>query len=199
MTKSELRKIFLARREALTVRQVADTSWRIADEFFDAFDLITIKTLQSFIPIAKFREIDTSLIYKKIWTDCRIIRTLAPRIDFESGEMESFTFNGETELVENKWGIREPAGGETVEPNKIDMVLVPLLCFDERGYRVGYGKGFYDRFLSRCRADCVKIGLSYFPPVADIDDTSEHDVKLDHCVTPERVFGFGTKKDAAEL
>ena len=199
MTKSELRKIFLARRENLAVGETLDTSQRIADEFFDAFDLSTIKALQCFIPIAKFSEIETSLIYKKIWMDFPAIQTLAPRIDFESGEMESLAFNGETVLAENKWGIPEPIGGETVEPNNIDMVLVPLLCFDKRGYRVGYGKGFYDMFLSRCRPDCVKIGLSYFPPVAGIDDTGEHDVKLDYCVTPEHVFEFGAKKDAAEL
>ena len=199
MTKSELRKIFLARRENLAVGETLDTSQIIADEFFDTFALSDIKTLLCFIPIAKFSEIETSLIYKKIWMDFPTIQTLVPRIDLESGEMASLAFNGETVLAENRWGIPEPIGGETVKPNKIDMVLVPLLCFDKRGYRVGYGKGFYDKLLTKCRPDCVKVGLSYFPPVAGIDDTSEHDVKLDHCVTPERVFGFGTKKDAAEL
>ena len=83
MTKSELRKIFLARRENLAVGETLDTSQRIADEFFDAFDLSTIKALQCFIPIAKFSEIETSLIYKKIWTDFPTIQTLTPRINFE--------------------------------------------------------------------------------------------------------------------
>lgn len=199
MTKTELRRAFQKRRETLTDREIADTSQIIAGEFFDTFDLGNIKTLLCFIPMAKFREIETSLIYKKIWIDFPMIRTLAPRINFESGEMESRAFKDPTELAENKWGIPEPKGGETIDSNKIDMVLIPLLCFDPRGHRVGYGKGFYDRLLTKCRPACVKVGLSYFPPIADIDDVGEHDVKLDYCVTPERVFEFGTKKDAVEL
>ena len=71
-------------------------------------------------------------------------------------------FTADTKLVKNKWNILEPAESESVEIERIDVCLVPLLCFDERGFRVGYGKGFYDKFLSECRADCLKIGLSLF-------------------------------------
>jgi 5-formyltetrahydrofolate cyclo-ligase len=55
---------------------------------------------------------------------------------------------------------------------------------------VGYGKGFYDRFLSDCRPHCIKIGLSFFEPEIDIVDVLESDIKLDYCVTPESVFTF---------
>jgi len=89
-------------------------------------------------------------------------------------------------------------GSEGVNDAEIDMVLVPLLCFDRQGHRVGYNKGFYDKFLKRCRPDCLKIGLGYFPPEAAIDDISSFDVKLDHCITPESIFDFGTHKDAAK-
>ena len=70
------------------------------------------------------------------------------------------------------------------------MVLVPLLCFDENGYRVGYGKGFYDRYLKQMNSKTIKIGLSLFPPVKLITDTSDWDVKLDFCITPEQIFKF---------
>ncbi|MEP6787240.1 MAG: 5-formyltetrahydrofolate cyclo-ligase, partial [Acidobacteriota bacterium] len=120
------------------------------------------------------------------------------RVEHVSGEIESVAFGPETEFVENKWGIREPVDGQSANHGDIDMVLLPLLCFDRRGHRVGYGKGFYDRFLGKCRPDCVKIGLSYFPPEAEIDDVNELDVKLDRCITPERAFDFGTHKDAAK-
>lgn len=72
----------------------------------------------------------------------------------------------------------------------LDAVLVPLIAFDARGFRVGYGKGFYDRFLKTCRADCLKIGLSLFPPVEKIADTADFDVKLDACATPEKIWRF---------
>ena len=71
---------------------------------------------------------------------------------------------------------------------------MPLLCFDAAGHRVGYGKGFYDKFLSKCRPDCTKIGLSYFPPVEAIAATGGHDIMLDICVTPEKTYQFDKEK-----
>ena len=65
------------------------------------------------------------------------------------------------------------------------LVLVPGVCFDQTGHRVGYGKGFYDRFLKTCRPGCLKVGLSYFEPVDPIDDVHDGDVRLDFIVTPE--------------
>ena len=70
------------------------------------------------------------------------------------------------------------------------MVILPLLAFDQQGYRVGYGKGFYDKFLSGCREDCLKVGFSYFEPIETIDDCNEFDVPLDLCITPQNVYVF---------
>ncbi len=190
MTKSELRKIYLKTRNSLSTDEMAEKGRRIADRFFADFDLCKVRILHCFIPIAKFREIDTSPIYKKVWTDFPSIRTITSRVDRERIEIESVAFAAETEFVENAWGISEPANGESLDAVDLDIVLVPLLCFDQRGMRVGYGKGFYDKLLANCRPDCVKIGLSYFPPVKWIDDVADHDVGLNRCVTPEKTFSF---------
>lgn len=188
MLKSELRKIYLQKNISLSIADVASSSKAIAKHFFEDTDLTNIKTLNAFIRIGKFNEIDTSAIYYKLWRDFPAIRTFAPRTNFVTDEIESVIFNAETKLLENKWGIYEPADGENIDATSLDLVIVPLLCFDRRGFRVGYGKGFYDKFLSRCRADCLKIGLSFFSPVDEIADISEHDVRLDFCVTPEKTF-----------
>lgn len=74
--------------------------------------------------------------------------------------------------------------------SKIDVVFVPLLAYDNKGNRVGYGKGFYDHFLSECREDVVKIGLSFFEPEEAIEDVSATDIRLDYCVTPMTVYNF---------
>ena len=187
MTKSELRKIYLEKRGDLSPAVRAEQSRRIAELFFEHFDLVRIRNLHLFITIEKFREVDTSPILSRIWSDFSHIRTSAPRVDFATGEMESVVFTAESELIENSWGIREPSGGEPLKPEMIDMVLVPLLCFDRRGHRVGYGKGFYDRFLKKCRPDCVKIGLSYFPPIDEIADVNPGDIMLDYSVTPSGI------------
>ena len=70
------------------------------------------------------------------------------------------------------------------------MVFVPLVAFDELGNRVGYGKGFYDEFLKNCSKDTIKIGLSFFEAEAVISDIELHDVPLDFCVTPGKIYNF---------
>ncbi|MDQ3798601.1 MAG: 5-formyltetrahydrofolate cyclo-ligase [Acidobacteriota bacterium] len=187
MLKAELRKIYLARQKSLSPEERSEKSARIADNFFQNFDLSGISYLHCFLPIGKFGEIQTKPIFERIWREFPQVETLVPRVDFHADEIENLKFTPETELVENAWQIHEPAHDETIETEKIDLVLVPLLCFDEKGFRVGYGKGFYDRFLKNCRAGCLKIGLSYFPPIPEIKDAHARDVKLDFYVTPERI------------
>ena len=190
MNKSELRKIYLAKQKNLSAFERKQKSEQIADISFANFGLSEIKILHCFLPIEKFNEIDTNLIFERIWREFPHIETLAPRVNFQTGELENLKFAAETELVKNAWEIFEPSHNEIIETEKIDLVLIPLLCFDLRGLRVGYGKGFYDRFLKKCRADCLKIGLSYFSPGEEISDARDFDVKLDFCVTPETVWQF---------
>lgn len=188
MLKAELRKIYLAKNTSLSIIETAEHSKTIADHFFRHIDLANVKNLHTFLRIEKYNEVDTSAIYQKVWRDFPAIRTLAPRTNVATGEIESVAFGPATELHENKWGIPEPTGEATADASEFDMVIVPLLCFDARGFRVGYGKGFYDKFLKKCREDCIKVGISHFPPVGKIDDVGAHDVRLDLCVTPEEVF-----------
>lgn len=174
-------------------------SSQIAERFFSAVDLARVRSLHTFIRIQKFNEIDTSNIYFRVWRDHPNIRTFAPKADRNSGHMEAVEFFSTTEFSENEWGIKEPIAGAAAVPAVMDMVLVPLLCFDVEGHRVGYGKGFYDRFLKECRPDCVKVGLSFFPPVERIDDVHDGDVRLDLCVTPDRVYRSGVLTEPIDL
>lgn len=188
MTKSELRKLYLARQTSLSPEERAEASLKIARRFFEGFDLAKIHYLHCFISIERFNEIDTKPIFERLWSEFPHVNTLVPRVKYETGEMESLTYGPNTELARNRWEIHEPSHDETVAPELIDMVLIPLVCFDARGHRVGYGKGFYDRFLAKCPKDCLKIGLSYFDPVEEIADAHDGDVRLDHCITPKRVY-----------
>lgn len=188
MKKSELRHIYLGRQKAIPQGDRSAKSEAIAIHFFQKFDLSSIRYLHTFIPIDKFNEVDTRLIVAKLWREFPAIEIVVPRVDFEAGEMKSLKFAPDTELVRNVWNIDEPSHDELVETRLIDVVLVPGLCFDRSGHRVGYGKGFYDRFLKKCRPDCVKIGLSFFEPVDKIDDSHDGDVQLDFVVTPNGVY-----------
>ncbi|MEP6904112.1 MAG: 5-formyltetrahydrofolate cyclo-ligase, partial [Actinomycetota bacterium] len=188
MTKAELRKIYLEKRKSLAPAEIKQKSAQLAELFFQSFNLSKIHFLHCFLPIERFNEIDTRMIFHRIWQEFPHIETLVPRVNFQKTEIENLKFTPVTELVQNAWLIDEPAHNELVESEKIDAVLVPLLCFDRRGFRAGYGKGFYDKLLKTCRQDCKKIGLSYFPPVEKIADINEFDVRLDYCLTSERVF-----------
>jgi 5-formyltetrahydrofolate cyclo-ligase len=190
MTKAGLRKIYLEKQKALSLEERVSKSRQIAARFFDSVGLGNIKTLHCFIPIEKFNEIDTMLIFDRLWREFPGVQTVAPRVDSGTGEMRSLKFARETELIKNAWEIHEPVHHETVDTGEIDVVLVPLLCCDRQGHRVGYGKGFYDRFLAVCRPDCLKIGLSYFPPVARIEDIHPGDISLDRMVTPDGPVDF---------
>lgn len=187
MNKAELRREYLEKQKLLSEEERESASKRIADNFFSGFDLGGVRALHSFIPIKKFNEVNTRVILAKLWRGFPHIQTVAPRIDFETRSIQNLKFSHATELIQNAWDIDEPSHDDIVETQSIDMVLVPGLCFDRGGHRVGYGKGFYDRFLKECRSDCVKIGLSFFPPVEDIEDVHDGDVQLDFVITPERV------------
>ena len=191
MKKSELRQIYLSRQKAISQEDRLAKSEAIAERFFSRFDLSGVKYLHSFIPIIKFNEVDTRIIVARVWRDHPHIQTVVPRVDLKTNEMTSLKFGPETELVQSTWEIDEPIHNEVVADTGIDMVLTPGLCFDNAGHRVGYGKGFYDRFLKRCRPDCVKIGLSFFEPLDKIDDSHDGDVALDFVITPNSTHKSG--------
>ena len=188
MLKRELRKSFLARRRLLSTSEARCLSEQIAGRFFARFDLNPFRVIHFFLSMATNNEIDTRQIIDRIRTSYPMIEVAVPRVC--GGELETLRFDSETKLKLSNWNIPEPIDDRFVDPRSIDLVIVPLLAFDLRGHRVGFGKGFYDRFLKACRDDCVKVGISFFPPVENIDDATENDVRLDFCLTPFELFKF---------
>lgn len=187
MNKKELRNIYLKKRTMLSVEETASMSRSICKVFFDNVDLVPVRSLHLFLPIRHKGEIDTWCIIEKIREEFPGIRLIVPKM--EGNDLHCYKFSANTILEENRWGIPEPVNSEICSPMTIDMVLLPLLVFDVNGNRIGYGKGFYDRFLTTCRKEVIKIGLSFFPPEPKIEADS-FDIPLNHCVTPERFYSF---------
>jgi 5-formyltetrahydrofolate cyclo-ligase len=190
VTKSELRKAYLERRKSLSPDDHSTLSSRIVDRLFAELDLSSINVLHCYISLKHFGEVETDILFSRVWDTPPRIITTAPRIDDATDGVDSLIYRHDTPVNENRWKIPEPSGSEIIAPESLDLAIVPLLCFDLLGHRVGYGKGFYDRFLQKCRPDCIKAGLSFFPPVDVIDDVHEADVPLDLCVTPTDTFRF---------
>jgi 5-formyltetrahydrofolate cyclo-ligase len=128
-------------------------------------------------------------LIERLQTEFPQVQIVVPKSIPETCQMEHFLYHKEAH-VENKWGIPEPVFGELIPPEKMSMVLVPLLIFDEEGNRVGYGKGFYDRFLQECSEDLIKIGLCLEEAIPKIEDVNEFDIKIDYCITPDRLYSL---------
>lgn len=191
MNKSSLRKYYLTKRKTLSHEEVQTKSEQIKDLFFQEINLETVKYLHVFLPIKKQNEIDTFLIIRELQINYSEIKIVVSRIIPSTFEMQHFLFDEEN-LTENHWGILEPSGENLIEiqPNQIDLVIIPLLIFDKQGNRVGYGKGFYDRFLHQCRPETIKIGICLEEPIEQIEDVNEFDVKMDFCITPANIYRF---------
>lgn len=144
-----------------------------------------------FLPIRKHNEIDTFSILNYLKAEQPDLKIVVPRTNFKDLSIQNILYDHEfTILGRNKFDIPEPIHGRVVDPQEIDIAFVPMLICDLKGNRVGYGKGFYDRFLSQCRVDIKKIGLSFFDPVQQISDLNEFDIQIDMCITPGRTWEF---------
>ncbi|HRI78040.1 MAG TPA: 5-formyltetrahydrofolate cyclo-ligase [Cyclobacteriaceae bacterium] len=189
MTKKELRKIYSEKRTRLSPSVCEQYNLQIYNYFFASLDLSFIKVLHTYLPIKKNNEPDTWMIVDRIRREFPWIQISLPKVGVD-GNLENFYFEGLHQLQNNNWGIPEPRQGVPAPVEKIDLVIVPLLAFDNTGHRVGYGKGYYDRLLQRCRADCKKIGISFFDAVEKIDDVDSQDFQLNVCITPKGVISF---------
>jgi len=187
LTKEELRRRYAKERRQLTSEIFEEQNKLLRDQLFQ--ELSGNKGLiHVFLPIQAKKEVDTWPVLYWCWE--RGYTTCTSITHFSSNQLTHSLINAATEFEENKWGVPEPIGASIVLPSEIDIVLIPMLCFDLNGHRVGYGKGYYDRFLSECRKDVTKIGLCLANPIEKIDDTSDQDITMDKCITPLQVHRF---------
>ena len=187
MNKKELRTKYKALRKELTFDEIMNDSLAIANHCL--YLPIWEKTyFHLFLPIEAQKEINTEFLLQVLAG--RDKEVVIAKSDFETLKMTHYLLTDNTKIKTNDYGIPEPVDGLEVPVSKIDVVFVPLMAYDKNGNRVGYGKGFYDQFLSECKEDVIKIGLSYFDPEEDIDDIIESDIRLDYCITPFGVIEF---------
>ncbi len=187
MTKSELRKKYKTLREHLSINQVDDLSLAIANK------LLKLSIWEStfyhlFLTIEEQKEVNTDYILNILSGKDKNI--VVSKSDFKTSIMTNFLLTDNTVIKKNKYNIPEPVDGIEIPSDKLEVVFVPLLAFDNHGNRVGYGKGFYDRFLSECNPETIKIGLSFFEAEDSITDLFESDIKLNYCVTPNTIYKF---------
>ena len=189
MTKADLRNKYKEKRKSLSAAQKD----KLEDLLLIQFQKLNIEipeTIMTYAPFEKYNEFDPQLITDYCYFKNNGQILFYPVINSETDLMSCVGVDDETIFEQNKYGIGEPVNGVAISPELIDLVIVPLLAFDKNGYRVGYGKGYYDRFLKECRDDVMKIGFSFYEAEEGIEDVNAFDVPLDFCITPETIYEF---------
>jgi 5-formyltetrahydrofolate cyclo-ligase len=187
MLKNDLRKKYKALRNLLTHEEIEQKSLAIANQLL-ALNIWDKSYYHLFLTIETLKEVETQFVLQVLAGKDKEI--VIAKSDFSTLSMTHYLLTDNTKIKKNKFNIPEPIDGLEVPVLKIDVVFIPLLAFDENGNRVGYGKGFYDSFLSNCKKDVIKIGLSFFEAEALIIDVFQTDVKLDYAITPNKIYTF---------
>lgn len=188
--KNNLRKQIISKRMSLSKSDFWDLNEGILSEVkkikWEEYHYVHI-----FLPIKEKNEVDTFDILSYFKFHHPQLKIVIPRTHFADLSMVHVEYDHyHTVLRKNIYHIPEPIYGKIVPIDLIDIVFVPLLAFDIHGHRIGYGGGFYDRFLKNCRSNCLKIGLSLFDPITESIAINEHDIKLDNCITPTKTYLF---------
>lgn len=186
MLKKELRLKFSTQRDLLSPSTISDLSIAISNQLLK-LPIWNFNYFHIFLSIEEKKEVDTNYILTILQgKDKNVILSKM----HDDKELIHFLLTDNTLIKKNKWNVPEPVDGIEVAANKIDVIFVPLLAFDTLGNRVGYGKGYYDTFLSQCKKDVIKIGLSYFDAEDQITDVYDTDIPLDYCITPNKIYKF---------
>ena len=188
LKKDNIRKEYAKKRQELSAAQFVEESLILIQNTIELIKKNHPECIHCFLPIQSKDEINTTLIIQYCWENN--IKVVVPVSNFDDGTLKTAEFETHTKTKLTKHNIPEPIDPVWTNNDAIDLVITPLLAFDLKGYRVGYGKGFYDRFFASLPKDTKKVGISLFEPCEAIEDVNEHDIPLTHCVTPNKVFTF---------
>lgn len=187
MIKKQLRTAYIQKRQALTNDEIENKSISIANQSLK-LPIWEANMYSIFMSIQEKKEVNTGYLLHILQGKDKHIAV--SKSNLKAYTMTHFLLTDNTKIQINSWGIPEPVEGIELSPLQIDVVFIPLMAFDKKGNRVGYGKGFYDRFLAACKPDVIKVGLSFFEAEDRLIPGHENDIALDYCVTPDRIYQF---------
>lgn len=190
-SKAQIREDHKALRQSLSATQRAALSAKIRARIMDWMgDRPEIRHVHLFLPIERMGEVDTFPLFTQLKEKGYNLYTSA--LDQKGNRLFTLDITTVSQFEPDSWGIPQPLGAKSTSPDRIQLVLVPLLAYDRVGHRLGYGKGYYDGFIGSLSQPVFKVGLSFFEPVPALP-AEAHDVRLDYCITPQNTYMFSRK------
>ncbi|WP_020526837.1 5-formyltetrahydrofolate cyclo-ligase [Flexithrix dorotheae] len=175
--KKILRQSLAEKRSRLTSEEVANYSKVICEKIWDFVVRNKIDIIHTYLPIKN--EVDTYALIERALLNEKIIivpKTLADRA------IENLHLKSVEHLVRGKFNTLHP-GEEIKYEGKIDLIIIPGLGFDQKNNRLGFGAGYYDKFL-RSQPNAVKMGIAYPFQLLDEIPSEPHDIKMDLVISP---------------
>ena len=185
--KDSMRKKALEQRNQLTKHEILQNSKEIFNKIFDTSTYKMAKTIFCYIPFRN--EVDTTILLNNALDMGKTVA--APLVtDKQLGNekmVAKIIKNIDIDTRKGAFGIREPfATLDTIDPSVIDLAIIPGVMFDKNMNRLGFGRGFYDRYLFNLRSDCIKLGICYDFQVINIIPSEKWDIKMDLIITEKR-------------
>ncbi len=180
--KNEIRKLNKTRRAKMQKEEVRAKSSASAGAFLLSNIYKEADCIMLYMPLGN--EVETDEIIKDAYSRGKVV--VFPVTDAESGKITPFQADVSQEFRKGAFSVPEPTSATKINPDLIDVVVVPGIAFDKSGTRIGFGKGCYDGFLKKTHA--VKVGLCYDFQVYDELPCEEHDVKMDYLVTESGII-----------
>lgn len=181
--KQQIREKLLARRKSLPEKHYLQKSKQIYERLKNLDEFKQANFVHCYVSINKRREVNTHPLLKEMLQAGKNVAV--PFTQIEKGTLRHIQLKHFEDLESNRWGVLEPGEGDEIHPGKLDLVIVPMVGGDLNKNRIGYGKGFYDRFLAK--TNCPKIGLLFEECLVERLPAERFDVRLNKVVTESKI------------
>ncbi|SMG41945.1 5-formyltetrahydrofolate cyclo-ligase [Marivirga sericea] len=188
MDKNTLRKVYLEKRKFLSQAEYERRNQLLSARLIAFFKTREFQCVHTFVPIKKNKEPDTFPFIQYLWTEKPYVNVITGISDLKKPAMYHVEIKQDTSFLENSWGIPEPQDGVPFPVEKIQMVLVPMVTGSKNGHRIGYGKGYYDRFLQKCSQDTLLVGINLAPLLDGSVFVDQYDIPMQYMITPFEEF-----------
>lgn len=190
MNKSTLRSVYLEKRLGLSDREYQSRNAQLLNHTQALIEQHSSRIhIHTFLAMEEQKEPSTLQLLPILWARHNT-KVYSSKTHFAERRLSHHLISELSDVQRDERGIPFPIQPEEFPAAKMDLVFVPLICFDSQGNRIGYGAGLYDRFLSQLKTDCLKVGLSISPPLDHIPYVAPHDIALDMCITPFGIYDF---------